>query len=168
MNYSVNQVIMWHLVICVMVLIQDASSKFYLIETDKTLVKNSETGTVAPLFGDYSAADEDAPRQCGPSMGGLGSRNYKSAEWLSGVLPCTYAVMKVDGNKFVITREEPGTPVKINGFNVTKKDYQRALDGEIVELMNVDGNTTSLVVTDGNVMIDGKSLNVGDTISFVI
>ncbi len=76
--------------------------------------------------------------------------------------------MKVDGNKFVITREEPGTPVKINGFNVTKKDYQRALDGEIVELMNVDGNTTSLVVTDGNVMIDGKSLNVGDTISFVI
>ena len=76
--------------------------------------------------------------------------------------------MKVDGNKFVITREEPGTPVKINGFNVTKQDYQRALDGEIVELMNVDGNTTSLVVADGNVMIDGKSLNVGDTISFVI
>ena len=76
--------------------------------------------------------------------------------------------MKVDGNKFVITREEPGTPVKINGFIVTKKDYQRALDGETVELSDVDGNTNSLVVTDGNVMVDGKSLNVGDNISLVI
>ena len=62
------------------------------------------------------------------------SRNFTSAEWIKGIKPCILATLKVENNAFMKSRGEEGTPVKINGFPITTKEYQKMLDGEKIIL----------------------------------
>ena len=76
-------------------------------------------------------------------------------------------MIKMEDDMFTISRGKEKTPVKINGFPITTSEYQKALDGEKVTL-SADGQTAELVVKDGNVTIDGKSLNVGSSMTMTI
>ena len=98
---------------------------------------------------------------------GLNTKDFLSADWIKSVKPCTEAMIKMEDDMFTISRGKEKTPVKINGFPITTAEYQKALDGEKVTL-SADGQTAELVVKDGNVTIDGKSLNVGSSMTMTI
>ena len=69
---------------------------------------------------------------------------------------------KVDNNEFIITGD--GKTAIINGFPVTVAEWDTLVKGQEVTLKK-DGKEAKLTFKDKNVMMDGKSLNIGSTIS---
>ena len=68
----------------------------------------------------------------------------------------------VDGTDFKITGEN--NTAKINGFPVTVEDYKKVLGGENVTL-KAEGKDAVLSSSGKNIMMDGKSITDGSTIS---
>ena len=69
---------------------------------------------------------------------------------------------KVDNNEFVITGD--GKTAVINGFPVTVAEWDTLMKGQEV-LLEKDGKEAKLTYADKNVKMDGKSINVGSSIS---
>ena len=69
---------------------------------------------------------------------------------------------KVDGNEFKITGEN--NTANINGFPVKEEEYKKVLGGENVTLKS-DGKEAVLSASGKNVMLDGKSITDGSTVS---
>lgn len=132
---------------------------FKLIETKKKYLKHNWFN----LIKKYKNFNENVKILCQ----GLNTKDFLSADWIKSVKPCTEAMIKMEDDMFTISRGKEKTPVKINGFPITTSEYQKALDGEKVTL-SADGQTAELVVKDGNVTIDGKSLNVGSSMTMTI
>lgn len=68
----------------------------------------------------------------------------------------------VDGTDFKITGRN--NTANINGFPVTVEDYKKVLGGENVTL-KADGKEAVLSSSGKNIMLDGKSITDGSTIS---
>ncbi|XP_023343570.1 uncharacterized protein LOC111713016 [Eurytemora carolleeae] len=161
---------MFRLTICFLIVVKETTAKSFLIETVDTPSKPGYvTSNKTEESTDYENAkvEEKDTLQCDHTMGGLNTKDFLSADWIKSVKPCTEAMIKMEDDMFTISRGKDKTPVKINGFPITTAEYQKALDGEKVTL-SADGQTAELVVKDGNVTIDGKSLNVGSSMTMTI
>ncbi|XP_023325317.1 uncharacterized protein LOC111699020 isoform X5 [Eurytemora carolleeae] len=91
-----------------------------------------------------------------------GNLDLSSSSWMSNLAKGQIVTRTVDGNVFTLTSS--GDIGFINGFPVTKDEWDQALAGKKVTLTSV-GEKAVLSSTGTNIMFNGKSLTKGNSIS---
>ena len=86
--------------------------------------------------------------------------NYRSPSWFSYLSTGMSILRNVDGNEFNISGD--GNTATINGFTVTPQNWESALKGENVTLKGENETTGFLTGSEGNVILNGKSLIEGN------
>ena len=91
-----------------------------------------------------------------------GNLDLSSSSWMSNLAKGQTVTRTVDGHVFTLTSS--GDIGFINGFPVTKDEWDQALAGKKVTLTSV-GEKAVLSSTGTNIMFNGKSLTKGNSIS---
>ena len=91
-----------------------------------------------------------------------GNLDLSSSSWMSNLAKGQTVTRTVDGNVFTLTSS--GNIGFINGFPVTKDEWDQALTGKKVTLTSF-GEKAVLSSVGTNIMFNGKSLTKGNTIS---
>lgn len=99
------------------------------------------------------------------SFSSSGNLDISSSSWMSNLAKGQTVTRTVDGNVFTLTSS--GNIGFINGFPVTKDEWDQALTGKKVTLTSF-GEKAVLSSVGTNIMFNGKSLTKGNTISIQI
>ena len=89
-----------------------------------------------------------------------GRIDFGSPSWFSSLSIGLSVTRNVDGNEFNISGD--GNTATINGFTVTPQNWESALKGENVTLKGENETTGFLTGSEGNVILNGKSLIKGN------
>ncbi|XP_023343556.1 uncharacterized protein LOC111713010 isoform X2 [Eurytemora carolleeae] len=167
--------------LCFLFLVQDSSSKKFLVETVDEYFDTSPppygeqedpVEPVAPIHRGKGVCQSTLPCQvhfwfwfrfCSPwmcytmSLGGNSpgpSYNLLSPDWVKSVEPCSYGrFTSSEGEEFTIERKESG-PVTINGFKITDEAHKQALSGES-SLLFMEDKAVKLKLTSPGVLTFG-------------
>ncbi|XP_023343558.1 uncharacterized protein LOC111713010 isoform X4 [Eurytemora carolleeae] len=146
--------------LCFLFLVQDSSSKKFLVETVDEYFDTSPppygeqedpVEPVAPIHRGKGVCQSTLPCQ-GNSPGP--SYNLLSPDWVKSVEPCSYGrFTSSEGEEFTIERKESG-PVTINGFKITDEAHKQALSGES-SLLFMEDKAVKLKLTSPGVLTFG-------------
>jgi len=80
--------------------------------------------------------------------------NFDTPEWINLYKEPEEVIRTVGQNTFII--EPKNDKIYIDGFPITKKEWQRVIDGEEVEVTDDDGKTITIVKRNGDIFFNEK------------
>ena len=80
--------------------------------------------------------------------------NFEKPDWINLFKDPEEVIRTVGENTFTI--EPKNDKIYIDGFPVTKEDWQKVIDGEEVEVTDDDGKTVTIVKRNGDIFFNEK------------
>ena len=80
--------------------------------------------------------------------------NFDTPKWINLYKEPEEVIRTVGQNTFII--EPKNDKIYIDGFPITKKEWQRVIDGEEVEVTDDDGKTITIVKRNGDIFFNEK------------